>query len=323
MVLSSTPSSTPSKALIDIKCSPPSKVKASPLLKATPPPKVYALLKTSPQTSSKMSPPQQVTPELKFALPPPTSPEKDCPPLTLPAAPDMPSIEEAMRFQRLPRGPRCRICREPGHTFLKCPQNVMLYSSRRGQKRTFCKKLSLTSPKIERLEIFTSPIPNSGRIAGSEKLLGEAKEKCWKELDRLEALVDAPKISGFEKAWFEASGETELWFNFAGMRDNVVNAKFGVKDFDGDTFGHNNNVQVILNKTKPMNLDEIVKVLLHECMHHNVTRVSERGHLNEDIDHLALALLGDPNECDNFRLGWLQCVFSKCKNPRCLKYDWD
>lgn len=156
----------------------------------------------------------------------------------------------------------------------------------------------------------------------SEKLLGEAKKVVVQEIDRLQALVDAPGISGFERAWFEASGETELWFNFAGMRDNVINSRYGLKDMDDDTSGTNNAIQVILNKNKPMNYEEIMQTLLHEAMHHNVTRGSQSRPLNDNIDHLALALLGDQNERCSFKLGWFDCVFSRCKNPRCGKWDW-
>lgn len=219
---------------------------------------------------------------------------------------------------------RCRICHEEdGHNFRTCPRNIALLSTRPGKRRTFCKKMSLVSPSIQRLKLFTKPIPDSGREAGSEELLAEAKRAVVRELDRLQALVEADGISGFERAWFEASGETELWFNFAGMRDNAMNAHFRkLVPSDDDSFGYNNAVQVVLNKTKPMNQDEMVKTILHEVMHHNVTRGSDAKPLNDNIDHLALALLGDQNECSNFKLGWLCCPFPRCKNEQCLKFDW-
>ena len=113
-------------------------------------------------------------------------------------------------------------------------------------------------------------------------------------------------------------------FNFADMRENVINARFGVKDLEPDEdFGHNDGLQVILNKNTPMNEIELQKLLLHEAMHHNVTRDrSGNRALNADIDHLALALLGDSEESANFQLGWFTCPFKNCQNPRCLDTEW-
>lgn len=245
-----------------------------------------------------------------------TTPEKTAPP---PSAkrqiPPPPAPSAKRQF-------RCKICHGENHNCKTCLHNVVLQSARPGKRRTACKNISLTSAKIQRLDLFTKAIPDGGREQGSEKLLAEAKTVVAQELDRLQALVEAKETSGFERAWFEASGETELWFNFAAMRDNVMNARFGVKDFDADAFGYNNHLRVVLNKSKPMNQDELVKTLLHETMHHNVTRGFESRPLNDNIDHLALALLGDPNECESFKLGWLSCVFSKCTSSRCRQFDW-
>lgn len=217
---------------------------------------------------------------------------------------------------------RCRLCHEQDHNWRTCPKNTMLLSTRPGKKRMFCKKLSCPSPNIQRLKLFMKAIPDSGRELGSEKILAEAKKVVASELDRLQALVEADGLSSFERAWFEASGETQLWFNFAGMRHNLMNARFGVRDMDDDDYGYNNALQVVLNKNKPLNQEEMVKTLLHEVMHFNVTRCAETKPLNENIAHLALALLGDPNECDNFHLGWLNCPHLRCRSDSCLKFDW-
>lgn len=216
---------------------------------------------------------------------------------------------------------RCKVCHVEHHDVRTCPRYNVIPSTRPGIKRTVCKKMSLTSRHIQRLELFTKAIPDSGREKDSVKLLNEAKKVVIQEIDRLQALVEADEISGYERAWFEASGETQLWFHFGGMRHNVMNARFGIQDMDDDTDGYNNFLEVILNKNKPMNQDEIQQTLLHECMHHNVTRKEDSGNLNDNIDHLALALLGDPNERASFKMGWLSCVFSKCKSPCCHKYD--
>ena len=44
--------------------------------------------------------------------------------------------------------------------------------------------------------------------------------------------------------------------------------------------------------------------------------VKGRPDLNVNIEHLAMALLGDREELSNLELGWLDCVFGdKCENP--------
>ena len=38
-------------------------------------------------------------------------------------------------------------------------------------------------------------------------------------------------------------------YNFADMRENVINARFGIKQMDPqEDFGHNDGLQVVLNK---------------------------------------------------------------------------
>jgi len=141
------------------------------------------------------------------------------------------------------------------------------------------------------------------------------------EIDHIQGQVESAEKSGFERAWLQASGENKLLFNFGGMRHNVINAKFGVME-ESDDFADNNALQITLNKDMPLNQVELEITLLHESMHYNVTRErAARPQLNDNIDHLALALLGDPNESDNFNLEWLDCPFSRCKSPYCLKYD--
>jgi len=178
--------------------------------------------------------------------------------------------------------------------------------------------------RIKRLRIFTKAVPQTGRKKGSDRLLRAAKKEVLKTIDKLEKRVWDDKISSFERAWFEASGENRLMFNFADMRENVINAKFGLKDLEpNEDFGHNDGLQVILNKNTPMNQVELEKLLLHESMHHNVTRARQGNPaLNDDIDHLALALLGDPDEKANFDLGWFDCPFRNCQNPNCIAIDW-
>jgi len=218
----------------------------------------------------------------------------------------------------------CRICHSKAHNRSTCPLNVSILATRPGKRRCGCKRLSLTSRRIKRLKIFTQPAPNRGRRRTSQNLLQKAKQVVLDEITRLEKLVWADPISSLEHAFFEASGENKLFFNFADMRENVINARFGVKELvPGEDFGHNDGLQVILNKNTPMNEIELQKLLLHEAMHHNVTRVRGGNRaLNTEMDHCALALLGDPDEASNFQLGWFNCVFKDCQNARCLDTTW-
>jgi len=137
-------------------------------------------------------------------------------------------------------------------------------------------------------------------------------------LNKIEKQVASTKISSFEKVWFEASGENKLNFNFADMRENLMNAKYGVKDLTDDDFGHNDGLAVMLNKNKLFTQVSLEKLLLHEILHHNVTR-ARKGMvaLNEDIDHYAMAMLGDQDELSNMELGWFDCVMPNCRyhNP--------
>eukprot|EP00494_Astrolonche_serrata_P028633 UN28900 len=97
------------------------------------------------------------------------------------------------------------------------------------------------------------------------------------------------------------------------MRENLINAKYGIKELTDDDMGHNDGLAVIINKRQAFTRIELEKLLLHECLHHNVTRARVGcPSLNEDIDHYAMAMLGDPDELSNMDLGWFDCIFPNC-----------
>jgi len=156
-----------------------------------------------------------------------------------------------------------------------------------------------------------------GKRSGCPRLLKVAKKKVFDYLGVLEKQVLADKISPFERAWFEASGENKLNFNFAGMREDVNSARYGYKDFEEDDLGWNDGASILINKKYPLRQRDLEHLLLHEAMHGNITR-ARQGHvfMNEDMEHLAMALLGDRDERANLKLGWYDCVFgANCSNP--------
>ena len=64
--------------------------------------------------------------------------------------------------------------------------------------------------------------------------------------------------------------------------------------------------------------------LLHEVLHYSVRR-KRKGNpsFTSDMDHYALAMLGDKDEKVDLNAGRFDCVYSKCKNgEECLKKAW-
>jgi len=68
--------------------------------------------------------------------------------------------------------------------------------------------------------------------------------------------------------------------------------------FESDEDAFNDNVNIILNRDKPFVESEICITLLHECLHNTVERSGKPGNpqLSEQIEHTAMALLGDRDE---------------------------
>ena len=58
------------------------------------------------------------------------------------------------------------------------------------------------------------------------------------------------------------------------MREDVINAKYGVKGLDKDQLGQNDGLTIIINKTYACSQKELEQILMHECLHHNITRVN-------------------------------------------------
>lgn len=222
---------------------------------------------------------------------------------------------------------RCRICKQKGHNRAKCLLNSEITSIRPGKRRNRCRPIFMKDMrKLRRVKLFDRPknhespkkVKGPGRRKNSIVFLERAKRAVFNYLNKIEADVYADKVSSFEKAWFEASGENQLNFNFADMREGVMNAKYGIKTMQDYDFAYNDGLQIIINRNYYFTQTDIEQILFHECLHHNVTRNRPGMRaLNEDIDHLAMALLGDRDEISNMKLGWFDCVFGpECPNPK-------
>lgn len=214
----------------------------------------------------------------------------------------------------------CSICLSRKHNRTTCEYNSEILSTRPGKRRRRCKRICTKDlRKFRKLKIFdrNADFFAQRKQKASQSALKRAKLKVCTILDRLELEVYRDKISPFEKAWFEASGENKLNFDFGGMREDVNNAVYGIKDLSKDDLAHNDGLQIYINKHYPCSQGELEQILMHECLHHNITRATKgMTGLSDDIEHLAMALLGDRDELSNMRLGWFDCVFGPdCPNP--------
>lgn len=105
------------------------------------------------------------------------------------------------------------------------------------------------------------------------------------------------------KAFYLATGEAHLRFDWAGAMGRVRRAKFDllqeVNKWDdclamtsGDT---NASSEIYVCGTKRITLRSLSSLVCHESLH-NLARRTRRGNsfLAEDLEHVAMALLGDP-----------------------------
>ena len=93
-------------------------------------------------------------------------------------------------------------------------------------------------------------------------MLKRSKKIAFNELDRIENLVRAEGLSRFEEAWFEASGENSLTFDFGSMKESVMNARFGIRDMDiMEDIAWTDGTQTVINKTLLWTQADLVKTL--------------------------------------------------------------
>ena len=141
----------------------------------------------------------------------------------------------------------------------------------------------------------------SGRIP-TKSMLQLAKKKVLNFLSR-EEIKEREGSSDLVRAFQIASGEIFLRFDWSFARDRVKHASFDrkrkVDKWDeclamtsGDT---NATSEIFICGTKFMTQRALNSILCHESLH-NLARRTRRGnpYLAEDTEHMAMALLGDP-----------------------------
>jgi len=196
--------------------------------------------------------------------------------------------------------------------------------------------------KMRKIRLFDPSKDRSRGQRGNEAMLQRAKRKVIKELNRQEKL-GLNKPSPLEQAFFDATNENFLSFDYQRMKSLVRHARFcnssELKDFQADDDAYNDNVNIVLNCNKPFVESDICITLFHECLHNTVERSGKPGNpqLSAHIEHIAMALLGDREEqqeyfekyfnLDYVNESWLKVHQRKKRrrNPRYLTnvYDYE
>jgi len=155
--------------------------------------------------------------------------------------------------------------------------------------------------KMRKIRLFDpSKIKSKGK-SGNESMLQRAKRRVIKELNRQKDL-GRYKPSPLEQAFFDATNENFLAFDYERMKTLVRNARFcnsrEQKDFQAYDDAYNDNINIVLNRNIPFVESEICITLLHECLHNTVERSGKPGNpqLSAQNEHTAMALLGDREE---------------------------
>jgi len=187
--------------------------------------------------------------------------------------------------------------------------------------------------KMRRMRLFDY---RSGgkKLVGNQQMLQRAKRKVLKELSRQQEL-GVYKPSPLEQAFLDATNETFLTIDYEWMKTLVRTARFSdsfeSKRFEQADDAYNDNVKIILNGKKEFLESDICTTLLHECLHNTVERAGKPGNpqLSEQIEHTAMALLGDRDEqqeylqryfnFDYMNESWLK-VHQRKKRRRNSKY---
>lgn len=151
--------------------------------------------------------------------------------------------------------------------------------------------------------LLKAKIPGrSGRIP-TKDMLQIAKKKVLSFLEREEAKEAKDSTSDLIRAFQLASGELVLRFDWSFAKQRVKYASFDrkrkVDKWDeclAMTSGDSNATsEIFICGTKFMTQRALNSVLCHEALH-NLARRTRKGNpfLAEDTEHMAMALLGDP-----------------------------
>jgi len=163
------------------------------------------------------------------------------------------------------------------------------------------------SPEVVRIAmrrwktpILKVGIPGSPGRVPSKVMLETAKHTVLRFLQKEEALGDDSCVV---KAFYLASGEASLRFDWEGAQGRVHRARLdrrrSIDKWDeclamtsGDT---NSECEIYVCGTKPVTIRALTSLVCHEALH-NLARRVRAGNcfLAEDTEHMAMALLGDP-----------------------------
>jgi len=152
--------------------------------------------------------------------------------------------------------------------------------------------------------IFDPPDEDSDEyeVEPSSNMLKKAQHFVLAEIDRQEKQSKrAGRISGMERMFYLATGERDLHVDFAMMRKMVREVK--LMKFTGDDrhdmgYMDPNINRIKINSGHKMTMYDIKVTLMHEVMHGTIKRVGRPGNpeISEATEHLAMALIGDPDE---------------------------
>lgn len=148
--------------------------------------------------------------------------------------------------------------------------------------------------------ILKATIPGAGGRRPTKAMLDSAKEAVLRFFTLEEA---RGKQSAVVKAFYLASGEPALHFDWAGACRRVRMASFDMRQEVDSwneclamTSGETNAVcEIFVCGTKKVTLSALTSLICHEALH-NLARRTRQGNpfLSEDTEHVGMALLGDP-----------------------------
>lgn len=156
--------------------------------------------------------------------------------------------------------------------------------------------------------ILQAPVPGNAKCVPTEKTLSKVKRAVLKFFEREEALGSKSHVV---KAFSLVAGEP-LRFNWERAKGRVSNASFDHKkkidkwiDAIAMSYGDTNaKCEIYVCGTKKVTPRALASLICHEALHNMASR-TRRGNrdLSEDKEHMAMALLGDPQLVDAL---WLQ-----------------
>lgn len=148
--------------------------------------------------------------------------------------------------------------------------------------------------------ILKARIPGVAGRVPSEAMLSAAKQAVLRFYAREAVLGDQSDVA---KAFYLATGETRLRFDWESAMSRVRRAKFDRRQAidcwdeclamtSGDT---NALSEIYVCGTKKITLRALTSLICHEGLH-NLARRTRQGNsfLSEDLEHMAMALIGDP-----------------------------